>query len=344
MPRRRRGTSRHPDAKLVPRRTAPLAASRENTPPDIRKRTHASNFHYWSHNWADGERNLEEIARTIAVYSRKEAPVNQIADFFRAHAEIGYVELVPPRDMIRRTRLVEDFRKLGVRPGMDLMVHSSLSAIGHVAGGADTVIDALLQAVGKTGNLMMPSFNHHRVKVYNPLATPTRNGAIPDAFWRRPEAVRSDHPSHPVAVIGPDAERFCARHAEIGVWAPESPIGQLIHGGGYILALGVTNVASTAYHVAEASMGCRCLDSFGRMHFVVAPDGRVREVPGLAWRSQPCPVSPARMDKTLDRSGLQSHGKVGKADATLVKAIDLWKVRREHLRHACPTCKIGPRS
>ena len=342
-PRRKRGRSRHPDATLVPRRTVPLAAARENTPPDIRKRIHGSNFHYWSHCWADGERNLDEIAGIVAVYTEKEAPVDQVAEFFKAYAEIGYLDLIAPSEMISRKRLVEDFRSLGVKPGMDLMVHSSLSAIGHVAGGADTVIDALLRVIGKRGNLMMPSFNHHGVKVYNPLATPTRNGAIPDAFWRRPEAVRSDHPSHPVAVIGPDAERLCARHAEVGVWAPESPIAQLIHGGGYILALGVTNTASTAYHVAEVSVDCRCLDSFGRIHYAVAPDGRVEEVPGLAWRSRPCPVSPVRMDKTLDRRGLQTHGKVGDADATLVKALDLWNVRREHLRCVCPTCRIRPR-
>ncbi|PIX41920.1 MAG: AAC(3) family N-acetyltransferase, partial [Armatimonadetes bacterium CG_4_8_14_3_um_filter_66_20] len=36
------------------------------------------------------------------------------------------------------------------------MVHSALSALGLVRGGADTVIDALLEAVGSEGNVAMP--------------------------------------------------------------------------------------------------------------------------------------------------------------------------------------------
>jgi ABC-type oligopeptide transport system ATPase subunit len=45
----------------------------------------------------------------------------------------------------------------------------------------------------------------------------------------------------------------------------------------------------------------------------------------------------------LDRRKLQRHGKVGRADATLVKALDLYNVRREHLKDVCPTCRIQPR-
>ena len=61
---------------------------------------------------------------------------------------------------------------------MDLMVHSSLSALGAVRGGAEAVVDALLEAVGRSGTLLMPSFNHRAAEVYNPQATPTTNGAI----------------------------------------------------------------------------------------------------------------------------------------------------------------------
>ncbi|WP_238314740.1 AAC(3) family N-acetyltransferase, partial [Methylobacterium crusticola] len=71
--------------------------------------------------------------------------------------------------MIGRKELVRDLRRLGVTPGMDLMVHSSLSAIDFVEGGAETVVDALLQAVGKRGTLLAPSFNHRAAKVFNRL-------------------------------------------------------------------------------------------------------------------------------------------------------------------------------
>jgi aminoglycoside 3-N-acetyltransferase len=244
--------------------------------------------------------------------------------------------------MVKRSGLVADLKALGLARGMDVIVHSSLSQIGHVVGGAETVIDALLSVIGRRGTLMLPSFNHGRVQVFNPLATPTTNGAIPEAGWRRPDAVRSIHPTHAVAAIGPKAEEFCRGHLEAGVWGPDSPIGRLIHGGGYILSIGVSHLYSTAYHVAEASVPCSCFDQFGRTERVVDPDGQVREVKALAWRPEPCPVPIEKLIETLDRRKLRRRGKVGRADATLVKAIDLWNVRREHLKDACPTCPIRP--
>jgi aminoglycoside N3'-acetyltransferase len=297
----------------------------------------------WALFWADGERSLAEIAAALACEYGKAVTIEQVAGFFEAHAEIGYVELIEPEEMISKARLVADLRELGLAPGMDVMVHSSLSRIGHVIGGANAVVEALLEAIGPEGTLMVPSFNHRSARVFNPLATPTTNGAIPDALWRRSEAVRSLHPTHAVAAIGPRAEAYCRGHAEAGIWAAESPIGRLIHGGGYILSLGVTHEASTAYHVAEMSVPCSCIDPFGNTDRVVMPDGAVQEVPGLAWRSAECPVPPSRLDETLDARSLQRHGKVGQADATLVKALDLWSVRREHLHGVCPTCTIPPR-
>ncbi|MBT6621164.1 MAG: AAC(3) family N-acetyltransferase, partial [Gemmatimonadetes bacterium] len=225
----------------------------------------------------------------------------------------------------------------------DLMVHSSLSAIGKVAGGAETVIDALLQAVGRRGTLLLPSFNHRAANVYNPLTTPTTNGAIPDALWRRAEAVRSMHPTHAVAAIGPRAEDYCSEHLEAGIWAEDSPIGKLVHGGGYILALGTTHDTSTAYHVAEMSVPCRCIASFANKDRIVREDGSVEEVLGLAFRDGPCPVPTDRIDTTLDRRKLQRRGKVGEAECELVLAKDLWKVRREHVRRICPSCSVKPR-
>ena len=91
-------------------------------------------------------------------------------------------------------------------------------------------------------------------------------------------------------------------------------------------------------------MPCGCIDPFGNIDQVVAEDGSVEDVWGLAFRSGECPVqiSP-KLDTALDRRGLQRRGKVGDADCELVRAEDLWKVRRQHLRDVCATCKIQPR-
>jgi len=288
------GPSRRPrmlaGAGRVPRRTAALSPSGDNTPAPILERIRSAKLSSWALFWADGNRNLAEIAQALSCEYGREVSVEQVRVFFGAHADLGYVELIEPRDLIHRSRLIADLRALGLEKGMDVMVHSSLSRIGHVVGGAETVVDALLAVIGRRGTLLMPSFNHGAAHVFNPMTTPTTNGAIPDAMWRRPEAVRSLHPTHSVAAIGPKASEYCRGHLEAGIWAQDSPIGRLIHGGGYLLSLGVTHESSTAYHVAENSVPSTCVDPFGKLARVVMPDGAVQPVRGLAWRTGVCPV------------------------------------------------------
>ena len=330
-------------ANRIPRRKAPLPPFAENMPRAIVDRIAASELPRLTLYRADGSRNLADIAEVTSCELHRRVTVEQVAAYFEAHAEAGYVDLIDPRDMVTRARLVADLKALGLKRGMDVIVHSSLSRIGHVVGGPDTVVEALVAVIGRTGTLVMPSFNHGEAYVFNPMATRTKNGAVPDAMWRRADAVRSVQASHAVAAIGPKAEALCEGHTQAGIWGADSPIGRLIQWGGYILSLGVGQTSSSAYHVAEVSMDGGCLDQFARTERVVMPDGSVRDVRGLAWRDGSCPVPAAKIAATLDRRKLRRHGKVGGADATLVKAIDLWNVRREHLRKACPACKIRPR-
>ena len=53
--------------------------------------------------------------------------------------------------------LSSDLQRLGLSVGDIVLVHSSLSGLGHVEGGADAVIDALLDAVGAAGTVLFPT-------------------------------------------------------------------------------------------------------------------------------------------------------------------------------------------
>ncbi|MFH1025002.1 MAG: AAC(3) family N-acetyltransferase [Planctomycetota bacterium] len=333
-------------ARHVVRRKIPLAIQHETLWPKFGERFNTIGHPHHVIFWADGRRSIRDIwtlyNSTRRVPVKFPAEFGKLADYCRLMADIGWADLVDPARAATKERLVKDLRALGVKPGMDLIVHSALSKLGPVLGGAETVVDALLEAVGTDGTLFMPSFNHSLANVYNPLTTPTTNGAIPDVFWRRPGVIRSMHPSHAVAAYGPKAREWCAGHLENGIWAAESPIGRLVHNGGWVLLLGVDHNATTAYHIAEISLNCGCLDQFGSVDRVVTPDGSVKAVPGLAWRAGGCPVNPRKMNTTLDEKGLHVRGKVGLADAVLVKAIDVWNERREHLKDVCPTCKVKP--
>ena len=61
------------------------------------------------------------------------------------------------------SRIAAQVSALGVRPGGVLLVHSSLSSMGHVEGGAETAIQALLQALGPMGTLLMPALSYDSV-------------------------------------------------------------------------------------------------------------------------------------------------------------------------------------
>jgi len=86
-----------------------------------------------------------------------------------------------------------------------VLVHSSLSSLGCVEGGADAVIDALLDVLGPGGTLVVPtltgteSLSAENPPRYDPDATPCWTGRVPETLRRRPGAMRSLHPTHSVA-------------------------------------------------------------------------------------------------------------------------------------------------
>lgn len=58
-----------------------------------------------------------------------------------------------------KERIKADLVQLGVKKGMILCVHSSLSSIGWVNGGAVAVIQALMETLTEEGTLIILSTN-----------------------------------------------------------------------------------------------------------------------------------------------------------------------------------------
>jgi aminoglycoside 3-N-acetyltransferase len=118
--------------------------------------------------------------------------------------------------LITERLLRHDLAAIGIERGTTLIVHSSLSAIGWVLGGAPAVVRALVDAVGDAGNLAMPAATPHcadpatwlgpevpearidemrdNVPPFDVRTTPTTMGAIPEAFRNWPGTRRSEHP------------------------------------------------------------------------------------------------------------------------------------------------------
>ncbi|MFZ4507513.1 MAG: AAC(3) family N-acetyltransferase [Fimbriimonas sp.] len=160
--------------------------------------------------------------------------------------------------MVRHRQLADDLRSLGITPGTSLLVHSSLSSLGQVEGGAATVVNALLDAVGPTGNLMFPTLTgqaHHsleRPPEFDSRNSPAWTGAIPEAARRAPGALRSLHPTHSVVCFGPDSKWLTKGHLRSeSPCDRQSPYGRLADIGGRILFIGVGLQANTSFHHLE---------------------------------------------------------------------------------------------
>lgn len=151
--------------------------------------------------------------------------------------------------------LTAQFERLGVRRGMDLLVHSSLRAVGPIDGGADAVIDVLLDLLGPDGTLMMSTVSggvHPEQPVFHVSHTPSTSGVLTNVFRARPGAVRSLHPVHSIAALGARAAFYTSGHLEARTpWSPDSPYGKLMRHGGWILFLGTDFTCNTCLHALE---------------------------------------------------------------------------------------------
>ena len=254
--------------------------------------------------------------------------------------------------VVTKEILKQGFSDLGIRAGMKLMVHSSLKSFGYVEGGADTVIDALMELLTPEGTLMMPSFNHEapylQGEIFDISHTPTTNGLIPDTFWRRPGVSRSLNPTHPFAAWGKDRERYTRDHQKTSAMGPDSPLGRLMEDGGYCLLLGVGYGRNTFHHYVESCEGSPCLRLRGEVYPVRLADGTETTAHTWSWRSGKCPITDSRRYAPA-MEPIHRVKTVGNAEVILYKLSDGYRVIAKCLREGveevppCRQCPIRPR-
>jgi len=241
--------------------------------------------------------------------------------------------------------IADGLRALGVRPGDVIHAHSSLSAFGHVDGGAEAVVDALLQAVGADGTASVPTHTWHLVSPENPVfdvrTTPCCVGAVPEAFRRRPEARRSLHPTHSCAAIGARRDELLAgHHTDVTPCGGRSPYQRLIEWGGRIVFLGVTLQCNTAFHALEELACAGWL--FDRCQELLAVDYEGSRIPVPSRRhANPYDRAFGEQEPLLEAEGVLRRGRIGEADVRIVDAAGMREVLLPRLaRDVC--CLLTP--
>ncbi len=155
--------------------------------------------------------------------------------------------------------LSRTFSQLGMDDRSLVCVHSMLSSLGHLVGGGQTVITVLQEAVpGCT--LMMPTFTFGEScqqylatdPVFDPRQTPSVSGMLTNLLWQQPGALRSIHPTHPCAALGPRAEELIAGSEHvITPFADDSTYGRFADDDDGILLLIHTNNTSLVHRFQE---------------------------------------------------------------------------------------------
>lgn len=225
-----------------------------------------------------------------------------------------------------------DLRELGICPGDHVLAHTSLSRIGHVDGGAPTVVEALIEAVRPEGTVLFPAhtgspeISPAKPPVFDLRCSPAVNvGAIPEAARTRPDAVRSLHPTHSVTAFGRLAGWFVEGHERCETpCGVGTPYDKLAAAGGKILLLGCNHHSNTSLHGVEEEAGASYHMLSGVGDAVLTDGaGRILRVP-MRYHRWGVERDFMRIDDDLTALGIQTVGMVGQAECRLVDARRMW--------------------
>ena len=143
-----------------------------------------------------------------------------------------------------------------------VLMHSSLRLIGKVEGGPPAILDALIEYFTASGGLFcVPTHTWANLnkEITLDMSDPhTCLGALPDLAAADPRGVRSQNPTHSMAVFG-DRSRaldFVKDDAYlVSGTDPKSCYGKLYREGGYVLLVGVSHDRNTYLHCVDEILG-----------------------------------------------------------------------------------------
>ncbi|SNY33657.1 aminoglycoside N(3)-acetyltransferase [Paractinoplanes atraurantiacus] len=197
--------------------------------------------------------------------------------------------------------LATDLRELGLAAGDTVLVHSSMRAVGSVAGGVQAVVQALLDVLGPDGTLVVPTHMpansdpagwenppvppewwpviREHSPGFDPDRTPSRwMGVLPEVVRAWPGARRSGHPQVSFAALGARAATVAGTHPLEDGLGDGSPLGAVYRADGKVLLLGCGHDRNTSLHLAECRQTRPSITEHGAA--VHEPSGRSR---WLTW-------------------------------------------------------------
>ena len=309
-------------------------------------------------NWLDGKRNFLEALRIFYLETGRKLTEKEISYWFRyleLLARYGYVSIAYKKVLTKKD-IQNGLRRLGVKSGDKIILHSSCSSLGHVKNGPKTVCKALMELITPRGVVMMTSFNHYGIVgpngqgYYDPKTTPTKNGIVPETFRKMKNVHRSLDPSHPFVVWGKDALNYVKQHHKVPTMGEGSPLHFLEKADGKVILIDCPT-ANTFHHVVETTNHVHCLGQRTEEYPVKLPSGKMVKCRTWGWREKVCPFIDGKQIyiSRMRELGLLREKYIGQAPTIVFKMSDCRRVIEDLLKgrirgfSGCQACQIRPR-
>lgn len=236
-----------------------------------------------------------------------------------------------------RASLAADLKRLGLAPGMTVIVHTAMSKLGWVCGGPVAVIQALMDVLTEEGTLVMPAHSgdnsdpaqwvnplvpaewvpviRANMPAYDPAWTPTRGiGRVAELFRTLPEVLRSSHPQVSLTAWGKYAKTVTEGHSLDDSLGEGSPLARLYELDAHVLLLGAGYGSNTSMHLAEYRAGKAPQKRQGS---AITVDGETRwvEYDDIDFNDEPFASTGEAYEK---QGGEVIIGKVGNAECRLL--------------------------
>lgn len=214
---------------------------------------------------------------------------------------------------------------MGIKSGDHIALGMSFGSIGMVSGGPKSFIEALLDVVGPSGTVMIPTFTrnyplflvrYHKVPVFRKEETLSYTGIIAEHIRNDSRAIRSNHPTNSFAAIGGKADYLLRDHNH---HSPSySPYSKLADINGKVLIIGLNYRFIGIRHEAQSKAGLlNCVPPYkGALYFDESDRIRIfirRDLGGCIKRLPD-------MINNLREAGIITEGSIGKAKAVIVPA------------------------
>lgn len=125
---------------------------------------------------------------------------------------------IPAEGAITRSMLAETLRGLGLAAGDTVMAHTELLRFGRIpaermrdrGGLFNDMLGAIRDVIGPEGTLILPTLTTESLATgrFDAARTPSETGVLTEHFRRSPDVHRTPHPTHSMAVQGPQAPLF----------------------------------------------------------------------------------------------------------------------------------------